>query len=52
MTWTEGSTTTKDVWTEIWGDGEDTTVKDGAAIVLYHKIKTQSYTKHISLKLI
>ena len=33
-TWTGGSTTSKDTWTEIWGDGADAAVKDSAAIVL------------------
>ena len=32
-TWTGGSTTSKDTWTEIWGDGADAAVKDDAAIV-------------------
>ena len=32
-TWTGGSTTSKDTWTEIWGDGADAAVKDSAAIV-------------------
>ena len=32
-TWTGGSSTTKDIWTEIWGDGLEAAVKDGAAIV-------------------
>ena len=33
-TWTGGSSTTKDIWTEIWGDGLEAAVKDGAAIVI------------------
>ena len=32
-TWTGGSSTSKDTWTEVWGDGEGVAVKDGAAIV-------------------
>ena len=48
-TWSGGTTTTKDTWTEIWGDGADSAVKDGAAIVIeddfcsLHKVlKTKS----------
>ena len=33
--WEGGSPTKKDTWTEIWGDGIDAAVKDGAAIVLF-----------------
>ena len=33
--WTGGTTSSKDTWTEIWGDGIDAAVKDGAAIVTY-----------------
>ena len=29
-----GNSSTKDTWTEIWGDGEGAAVKDGAAIVI------------------
>ena len=32
-TWTRGSTTTKDTWTETWGDEEHAVVKDGADAV-------------------
>ena len=32
-TWNGGSTTSKDTWTMIWGDGADAAVKDDAAIV-------------------
>ena len=32
-TLTEGSTTTKDTWTEIRGDEEDAAVKDSAAVI-------------------
>ena len=28
-----GNSSTKDTWSEIWGDGIDAAVKDGAAIV-------------------
>ena len=31
--WTGGSSTSKDTWSEICGDGVDAAVKDGAAIV-------------------
>ena len=31
--WTGGSTSSKDTCSEIWGDGIDAAVKDGAAIV-------------------
>ena len=37
-TWTGGSSTTKDIWTEIWGDGIEAAVKDGGAIVYYFLI--------------
>ena len=32
-TWSGGNSSTKDTWTEIWGDGADAAVKDDAAIV-------------------
>ena len=32
-TWTEGTTSSKDTWTKIWGDGAGAVVKDGAAVV-------------------
>ena len=32
-TWSGGPTTSKDTWTEIWGDEADAAAKDGAAIV-------------------
>ena len=32
-TWKGGSSTTKDTWTEIWGDGEGAAIKDDAAVV-------------------
>ena len=32
-TWIGGSSTSKDTWSEICGDGVDAAVKDGAAIV-------------------
>ena len=31
--WEGGSPTKRDTWTEIWGDGIDVAVKDGAARV-------------------
>ena len=31
--WGGGSSTSKDIWNDIWGDGIDAAVKDGAAIV-------------------
>ena len=34
-----GTTTTKDTWTEIWGDGESAAVKDDATIVNMQWIK-------------
>ena len=33
FSWTGLSTTTKDTWTEIWGDGAGAAVKDDTAIV-------------------
>ena len=33
-TWSGGTTSSKDTWTEIWGDGIDAAVKDDAAIVV------------------
>ena len=33
-TWSGGNSSTKNIWTEIWGDGADAAVKDGAAIVI------------------
>ena len=32
-TWSGGNSSTKDTWTEIWGDGADAAVKDGATII-------------------
>ena len=32
-TWTGGSTSSKDTWSEIWGDGAAAAFKDGAAVV-------------------
>ena len=32
--WTGGSTSSKDTCSEIWGDGTDAAVKDGAATVI------------------
>ena len=32
--WAGGSTSSKDTCSEIWGDGIDAAVKDGAAIVI------------------
>ena len=42
--WEGGSPTKRDTWTEIWGDGIDAAVKDGAAIVIRKK-----KTKHSSI---
>ena len=33
--WTEGSTSSKDTCSKIWGDGTDAAVKDGAATVAF-----------------
>ena len=33
-TWAGGSSTSKDTWSEICGDGVDAAVKDSAAIVI------------------
>ena len=33
-TWTGGSTSSKDTWSEIRGDGADAAVKDCAAVVI------------------
>ena len=41
--WTGESTTTKVVWTEIWGDGEYAAVKDGAAVVFISSINSSSF---------
>ena len=45
-TWTGGSTSSKDTWSEIWGDGADATVKDGAAVV---KLSHRSFEIFIRL---
>ena len=37
-TWTGGSTSSKDTWSEIWGDGAGAAVKNGAAIVIVVKL--------------
>ena len=37
-TWTGVSISSKDICTEIWGDGAGAAVKDGAAVVFEYKI--------------
>ena len=34
-TWAGGSTSSKDTWSEIWGDGAGAAVKDDAAVTIH-----------------
>ena len=47
-TWTGASTTTKDTWTEIWGDGADAAVENIGAAIKSFEIKI--YINTITLK--
>ena len=43
--WEGGSPTKRDTWTEIWGDGIDAAVKDGAAIVSLTSVRSNLFLK-------
>ena len=44
--WTGGSTTTKDTWTEIWGDGADAAVVWLKNLIIGRKFKKEKQVKY------